>query len=55
MIEIFAPFTRRLKPRAVIEHFEGVVEGELDLRMEAAAAAEFRANTETDPGFRCRR
>ena len=52
MIEIFAPFTRRLKPRAVIEHFEGVVEGELDLRMEAAAAAEFRANTETDPGFR---
>ncbi len=52
MIEVFAPFTRRLRPRAVIEHFEGVVQGELDLRMEAAAAAEFRANTEADPGFR---
>ncbi len=44
MIETLAPFTRRLRPRAVIAHFEGVVQGELDLRMEAAAAAEFRAN-----------
>ncbi len=52
MIELFAPFTRRLKPRAVIEHFEGVVVGELDLRMEASAAAEFHANTRGDPGFR---
>ena len=52
IIEIFAPTTRRLKPMAVIEHFEGVVEGELDLRMEAAAAAEFHANTEGDPNFR---
>lgn len=52
MIETLAPFTRRLRPRAVIEHFEGVVLGELDLRMEAAAAAEFRANTERDSDFR---
>jgi len=52
MIEIFAPFTRRLRPRAVIAHFEGVVQGELDLRMEASAAAEFHANTRDDPGFR---
>lgn len=52
MIETLAPFARRLRPRAVIEHFEGVVQGELDLRMEAAAAAEFRANTGEDPGFR---
>jgi ubiquinone biosynthesis protein len=52
MIENLAPFTRRLRPRAVIEHFEGVVQGELDLRMEAAAAAEYRASTESDPGFR---
>jgi ubiquinone biosynthesis protein len=36
----------------VIRHFEGVVQGELDLRMEAAAAAEFAANTLRDPGFR---
>jgi ubiquinone biosynthesis protein len=36
----------------VINHFEGVVLGELDLRMEASAAAEFAANTERDRGFR---
>ncbi|MBP7001821.1 2-polyprenylphenol 6-hydroxylase [Amaricoccus sp.] len=52
MVEVFAPFTRRLRPRAVIAHFEGVVQGELDLRMEAAAAAEFAAGAADDPGFR---
>ena len=52
LIELLAPFARRLRPRAVINHFEGVVQGELDLRMEAAAAAEFAANSERDPGFR---
>jgi ubiquinone biosynthesis protein len=52
LVELFAPFTRRLKPRAVIAHFEGVVLGELDLRMEASAAAEFHANTAGDAGFR---
>lgn len=52
LIEILAPFARRLRPRAVITHFEGVVQGELDLRMEAAAAAEFAANSASDPGFR---
>lgn len=52
MIEVLAPFARRLRPRAVITHFEGVVQGELDLRMEAAAAAEFAANTVDDEGFR---
>ncbi len=52
VIEFFAPFARRLRPRAVIEHFQGVVEGELDLRMEASAAAEFASNTASDAGFR---
>jgi ubiquinone biosynthesis protein len=52
LVETLAPFARRLRPRAVIEHFEGVVQGELDLRMEAAAAAEFRVNTARDPAFR---
>jgi ubiquinone biosynthesis protein len=52
IMEVIAPFSRRLRPRAVINHFEGVVQGELDLRMEAAAAAEFAANTERDLGFR---
>jgi ubiquinone biosynthesis protein len=50
-IEVLAPFARRLRPMDVITHFEGVVAGELDLRLEAAAASEFAANTEKDAGF----
>ncbi len=50
-IEIFAPFSRRLKPTAVIEHFQGIVVAELDLRMEASAGDEFAANTKSDKGF----
>ena len=50
-IEFLAPRSRRLRPTAVIEHFEGVVMTELDLRLEASAASEFRANTADDPGF----
>ncbi len=45
------PKTRRLRPTDVIAHFESVVLGELDLRLETAAAAEFAANTEQDAGF----
>ena len=52
MIETLSPASRRLRPLDVIGHFEGVVLGELDLRLEAAAAAEFAANTEKDTGFR---
>ncbi|MEE9455431.1 MAG: 2-polyprenylphenol 6-hydroxylase [Paracoccaceae bacterium] len=51
IIEVFAPFSRRLRPRAVIEHFAGIVRGELDLRMEASAADEFAHNTKGDTGF----
>ncbi len=51
MVDLFAPGARRLRPIDVIEHFEGVVEGELDLRLETAAAAEFKAKTEKDEGF----
>ncbi len=51
MIETFSPSSRRLKPQAVIDHFRSVVDAELDLRTEAAAAAEFRSNTEKDEGF----
>jgi ubiquinone biosynthesis protein len=46
-----APFSRRLRPSDVVRHFEGVVLGELDLRLEGAAAAEFAANIEQDKGF----
>ncbi len=52
VIEALAPFSRRLRPREVIAHFDSVVTGELDLRLEAAAAAEFAANTARDEGFR---
>lgn len=51
LIERFAPGAKRLRPRDVIDHFEGVVRGELDLRLEAAAAGEFAANTKKDDGF----
>ncbi|MEL6211467.1 MAG: AarF/UbiB family protein, partial [Pseudomonadota bacterium] len=50
-VELLAPATRRLRPTAVIEHFESVTMTELDLRLEAAAASEFRINTEVDEGF----
>ena len=35
----------------MVSHFEGVVSGELDLRLEASAASEFAANTEKDIGI----
>ena len=50
-VEAFLPSTRRLRPMDVIAHFEGVVMGELDLRLESASASEFAANTKDDKGF----
>lgn len=49
--ELFAPGAKRLRPMEVIRHFDGVVRGELDLRLEAAAASEFADNTKGDAGF----
>jgi ubiquinone biosynthesis protein len=51
LIEALSPASRRLRPMDVITHFDGVVQGELDLRLESAAAGEFAANTEKDAGF----
>jgi hypothetical protein len=51
LIELVSPSSRRLRPSDVIAHFESVVLGELDLRMEASAALEFCANTANDAGF----
>jgi ubiquinone biosynthesis protein len=51
-IELLVPSSRRLRPRDVVDHFEGVVLGELDLRLEAASASEFAASTAADEGFR---
>ncbi|MDN5787032.1 2-polyprenylphenol 6-hydroxylase [Pseudorhodobacter sp.] len=51
VIEFLSPASRRLRPMDVVKHFDGVVQGELDLRLESAAAGEFAANTVDDPGF----
>lgn len=51
MIERLSPASRRLRPSDVVRHFEGVVLGELDLRLEASAASQFAANTAGDAGF----
>jgi ubiquinone biosynthesis protein len=50
-VDLAAPGARRLRPMEVIEHFDGVVQGELDLRLESSAASEFADNTKTDEGF----
>jgi len=51
-IELLSPKSRRLKPTAVIAHFDGVVQQELDFRLEASAGAEFAANCAEDDRFR---
>ncbi len=51
VIEFLSPSSRRLHPSGVVAHFDSIVQGELDLRMEASAAAEFAANTSGDGGF----
>ena len=51
MVEKLGPGARRLRPLDVIAHFDGVVRGELDLRLESSSASEFAANTKDDPGF----
>lgn len=51
VIEVLSPASRRLRPTDVVAHFDGVVRGELDLRLEAASASTFASNTEGDDGF----
>ncbi|MBF9031224.1 2-polyprenylphenol 6-hydroxylase [Rhodobacterales bacterium HKCCE3408] len=51
LVETLAPGARRLRPQDVIAHFESVVLRELDLRIEAAQAAEFASTTAKDDGF----
>ncbi len=52
LIEWLVPMSRRLRPKAIIAHFESVVRAELDLRLEAAAASEYAENTQGDPKLR---
>jgi len=51
MVSLLAPGARRLRPMDVIEHFDGVVQGELDLRLESSSASEFADTTKADEGF----
>ncbi len=51
VVDLLSPGVRRLKPRDVIAHFEGVVLDELDLRLEASAADEFAAKCKDDTGI----
>lgn len=51
LVERRLPRYRRLKPVEVVETFANTVRIELDLRFEAAAAEELRANTKDDADF----
>lgn len=51
VFEALSPASRRLRPTEVIAHFDKGVKGELDLRLESAAASEFGANTINDAAF----
>ena len=51
LIERIQPAYRRLKPREIVATFARVVEVEMDLRLEAAAASELATNFAGDPDF----
>jgi ubiquinone biosynthesis protein len=52
LLERHVPRLRRLKPMAVVNSFADTVKIEMDLRLEAAAAAELAQNFAGDPDFR---
>ncbi len=52
LIERLLPFTRRLRPVAVVDTLARSVRLEMDLRLEAAALSEMAENTRDDPDFR---
>ena len=51
-LQMLHPGSRRLRPEAVVNNFEQVVTAEMNLLLEAAAAAEFGDNIRDEPGFR---
>ena len=51
LVERLQPSFRRLRPVAVVETFANVTRGEMDFRLEAAAAAELAENFKGDPSF----
>jgi ubiquinone biosynthesis protein len=52
VMETHLPWVRRLRPVEVVELFAETVQGEMDMRMEAAAAAELAENFVDDPDFK---
>ncbi len=52
LMERFVPALKRLKPVGVVDTLAASVALEMDLRLEAAAAAEMAENVKDDPGFR---
>lgn len=52
LIETVHPPIRRLRPIEIVALFERSVRLEMDLRMEASAASEFRANFADEPDYR---
>ncbi len=48
VVEAVVPASVRLRPKAVVAHFESCVLTELDLRLEAASASEYRQNARAD-------
>lgn len=52
ILEWLRPGARRLRPSAVLQNFERIVTIEMNLLLEAAAAAEFGDNLREDTGFR---
>lgn len=51
IVEFFSSEARRLRPTKVIETIAEVIALEMDLRIEAAAAAELKQNTENNPYY----
>lgn len=50
-VELFSSEARRLRPSKVVETIANVIALEMDLRIEAAAAAELKQNTEKNPHY----
>lgn len=51
IVEFFSNEARRLRPSKVVETIADVIALEMDLRIEAAAAAELKQNTESNPHY----
>ena len=51
-LENYIPWTQRLKPIKVVQIFANTIALEMDMRMEAAAAAELAENFKGDPDFK---